>query len=101
MRKIIDPKTGRDVKYQLIRVMYDDRHILVFRDIFKFIPKTTVSNDLGYRVDRFNVLLDHLDQFPLRKLFELAGFCELTEAEILKLVTDEREAKRLQGNTNQ
>jgi hypothetical protein len=94
MKKNIDPRTGRDTRYCLIRVMYDKGDITVFRDIFKFIPKTTVSHDAGYGVDRFTDLMDHLDQFPLHKLFEIATYCGLSEKEITDLVINERESKK-------
>lgn len=69
--------------------MYERGNISKLSDIFKFIPKTTVFRDLGYRLDRGNELIEHPEDFPVRKLFEMAAYAGLTEEEILRLMLQE------------
>lgn len=78
--------TNRDSRYSLIKPMVDAGKIEVFNDIFKFIPKTKVSTDLGKKVDRFNELMNSVEDFNLKDLFLIAKFCEMTEREMLELV---------------
>ncbi|WP_431215069.1 hypothetical protein ACQ86N_10260 [Puia sp. P3] len=37
----------RDERYTIVRTMYEAGHVASFNDIFKYIPKTVVANDLG------------------------------------------------------
>ena len=78
--------TNRDSRYSLIKPMVDAGKIEVFTDIFKYIPKTKVATDRGKKVDRFNELMNNVEDFNLKDLFLIAKFCEMTEREILELV---------------
>ena len=77
---------SRDHRYSLIKPMVDAGKIVVFNDIFKFIPKTRVATDLGKKVDRFNELMTNVEDFNLKDLFLIASFCEMAETEMLGLV---------------
>lgn len=81
--------TSRDHRYSLIKPMVDAGKIVVFNDIFKFIPKTKVAIDLGKKVDRFNELMTNVEEFVLKDLFLIAKFCEMTEKEMLELVMNQ------------
>lgn len=76
----------RDHRYDLIKPMIDSGKIESFNDIFKYIPKTVVAKDLGKKVDRFNALMSRVEQFMLEDLFIVAGFFEIDEDEIIRLV---------------
>lgn len=78
--------TNRDSRYSLIKPMVDAGRIQIFTDIFKYIPKTKVATDLGKKVDRFNELMNNVEEFNLKDLFLIAKFCEMTEREITELV---------------
>ena len=78
--------TNRDHRYSLVKPMVDAGKIEVFNDIFKFIPKTKVATDLGKKVDRFNELMNNVEDFILKDLFLIAKFCELDEEKMLELV---------------
>jgi hypothetical protein len=66
--------------------MVEAGKIEVFNDIFKYIPKTKVANDLGKKVDRFNELMTNVDHFIIKDLFLIAKFCDLAEEKILELM---------------
>jgi hypothetical protein len=86
--------TNRDHRYSLVKPMVDAGKIEVFNDIFKFIPKTKVATDLGKKVDRFNELMNNVEDFILKDLFLIAKFCELDEEKMLELVMKQyRETK--------
>ena len=85
----------RDHRYDLIKPMIESGKIESFNDIFKYIPKTVVAKDLGKKVDRFNALMSRVEQFMLEDLFIVAGFFEIDEDEMIRLVMiDYRKNKR-------
>jgi hypothetical protein len=79
-------KHKRDHRYDLIKPMIESGKILSFNDIFKYIPKTVVAKDLGKKVDRFNTLMSRVEEFMLSDLFIIAGFFEIDEDDIIKLI---------------
>jgi hypothetical protein len=74
--------------------MVEAGKIEVFTDIFKFIPKTKVATDLGKKVDRFNELMNNVENFNLKDLFLIAKFCELEEKQMLELVMKQYQETR-------
>jgi hypothetical protein len=81
--------TNRDARYDLINPMFYEGKIITFSDIFKFIPKTVVANDLAKKVDHFTGLMNRIEEFTLEELFIIAKFCDLNESQILKLAENE------------
>ena len=79
-------KHKRDHRYDLIKPMVETGKIMFFNDIFKYIPKTVVAKDLGKKVDRFNTLMSRVEEFMLSDLFIIAGFFEIDEDDIVRLV---------------
>ncbi|HZE84061.1 MAG TPA: hypothetical protein VE035_07115 [Puia sp.] len=77
---------NRDSRYDLIKPMIATGKIVVFNDIFKYIPKTIVATDLGKKVDRFTILMNKVEGFTYAETFMIGKFCELSEAEMNKLV---------------
>jgi hypothetical protein len=76
----------RDDRYDVIKPMVDSGQLVSFNQIFKYIPKTVVAKDLGKKVDRFNVLMNHVDEFTLAEVFRIGHFCKIDDWAILKLV---------------
>src|ERR1700722_14549092 len=87
-------KHKRDHRYDLIKPMVETGKIMFFNDIFKYIPKTIVAKDLGKKVDRFNILMTHVEQFSLDDLFILAGFFDMENREMLNLVMNDYERSK-------
>jgi len=81
--------TNRDTRYDLITPMIDSGKIESFNDIFKYIPKTVVANDLGKKVDRFTALMNRVEKFTVEELFTIARFCSISESKILELMYNE------------
>jgi hypothetical protein len=82
-------KHKRDHRYDLIKPMVETGKIMFFNDIFKYIPKTVVAKDLGKKVDRFNTLMSRVEEFMLEDLFIMAGFFEIDEDVIVRLVMND------------
>ena len=80
---------NRDPRYDLIRSLYDRGKIGSLNDIFKYIPKTVVANDLGKKGSRFSELLANVGAFTLDELALIGKFCELEESLIFQLAEKE------------
>lgn len=93
MGKEVDPTTGRDMRYNLIKPMLKVGYINTFSDIFHYIPKTIVAGDLQIKVDRFNLLIESPDELALRKLIYLAKILDLSLHELLDLILSELDAR--------
>ena len=85
---------NRDTRYDIIKHLITEGKIKSFNDIFKYVPKTTVSTDLGKKVDRFTELMNRVDGFTLAELFTIAKFCEINETQIFNLVLNEYKKKK-------
>ena len=85
---------NRDPRYDLIKPMLSEGNIVSFTDIFKYIPKTIVANDLGKKVDRFTVMMNHVEKFTLEEVFRLAAMCKLTDEQMFALMHNEYVKKR-------
>ncbi|HEV9034991.1 MAG TPA: hypothetical protein VGQ51_00170 [Puia sp.] len=80
---------NRDSRYDLIKPMLSEGKIVSFTDIFKYIPKTIVANDLGKKVDRFTVMMNQVEKFTLEELFKMAALCRLTKDQMFGLLLQE------------
>jgi len=80
---------NRDRRYVLIRTLFNDGKIHTFNEIFGFVPKTIVANDLGKKVDRFNKLMNKVEKFTLEEIFQIGRLCDLEEGQILQLVMED------------
>jgi len=97
-KRNIDPMTGLDTRYHLVKVMLERGHIEKLSDIFRYVPKTLFFQDLGYRIDRADQLIEMPDGFIVRKLFEIAQNCEITEEEVLSLMLKEYRFRKAKKN---
>ena len=84
----------RDPRYELIKPMLKEGKITTFQDIFKYIKKSVVAADLGKKVNRFSQLMEHVEDFVVKDLLLIGRFCNLTAAEMFKLVEMEIEKKK-------
>lgn len=79
----------RDYRYEIVQMMIETGRVRCFRDIFKYIPKTRVANDLGMKVDRWNQKADDLAEFGIRELQLIAFFIGVNRRVVIDLVLEE------------
>jgi len=77
---------GIDPRYGLIRVMLDAGRLPSFMEIFRYIPKTVVANDMGIRLTAFNEMLRHPEKFTLTRILTFAHLFDIDEDSMLDLV---------------
>jgi hypothetical protein len=72
-----------DPRYGSIKVLIESGHIKSIREIFQFIPKTTVYKDLGINFSRFDRAIVDPSIFRMQELVVLA---ELFGVDAWKLI---------------
>jgi hypothetical protein len=68
--------------------LYKGGKITTLTDIFKTVPKTVISIDLGKRVGDFNKRLNKPDLFEIGEIYLIGRLCGLSESEIYELYED-------------
>jgi hypothetical protein len=63
---------SHDPRYGTIKVLIDSGHIKSIKDIFIYIPKTTVYKDLGVNFNRFDRAIQDPSIFRMQELVVLA-----------------------------
>lgn len=76
---------ARDRRYKAVKALVEKGEISFFNEMFDYIPKTRVANDLGKNNSRFTKLLNRTEQFRLEELFTVARFLGLDDKQILDL----------------
>lgn len=67
----------KDPRYGTIKILIESGHITSIREIFTFIPKTTVYKDLGINYNRFDNAIIDPSIFKLQELIVLAHFFDV------------------------
>jgi hypothetical protein len=92
----------QDHRYPTIKPMLDQGRIKKLTDIFIYIPRTVLANDMGKNLKRLNELLDRLENFTIKDLLLIGNLCGLTRKEMLTLLDAEfdfrEQAKLAQRN---
>jgi hypothetical protein len=86
----------RDPRYDLIKPMLSQGQIESFTDIFKYIKKTVVANDLGKKVDRFTIMMEQPKKFSVRDVYEMADLFSIDVQKMFELLYKE-DLKRNNG----
>lgn len=70
---------AKDHRYQVVKRLIEANDIKTFQDIFSFIPKRVVYEDLGVNYAKFQRLFNSPDLFTIREIGTLAGLigCEV------------------------
>ena len=62
----------KDIRYNVARHFIETKQIKRIKDIFDYVPKTTVKNELGTNYTRFSRLVEDPLQFKLIELSKIA-----------------------------
>jgi hypothetical protein len=93
-----DPLTGKDTRYDIIRVMYDDGKIERLSDIVKYVPKSVIAKDIHIKNPDIDKMMNKVIHTQLKKYFQIGELCCLTEQEMMGLVMAEYEALKAGEN---
>ena len=79
----------RDPRYDLIKPMLSQGQIESFTDVFKYIKKTVLANDLGKKVDRFTIMMEHPKKFSVGDVYDMADLFGIGVREMFRLLDNE------------
>lgn len=80
---------NRDTRYDLIEPMMSQGKIVSFKDVFKYIKKTVVANDLGKKVDRFTVMMHDPKKFSVGDLYRMSDLFKISARQVFELIDNE------------
>jgi len=63
----------KDHRYKLLKILFQGGDIKTFSDIYKYIPKTVIKEDIGTSGTRMDRLMKDPSGFRLQELNRLAG----------------------------
>ena len=81
----------QDHRYPTIKPMLDQGRIKKLTDIFIYIPRTVLAQDIGKNLKRLNELLDRPENFTIKDLLLIGNLCSLSRREMLLLLDSEFE----------
>lgn len=81
----------QDHRYPTIKPMLDQGRIKKLTDIFIYIPRTVLAQDIGKNLKRLNELLDRPENFMIKDLLLIGNLCTLSRREMLLLLDAEFE----------
>lgn len=76
---------SRDHRYKTVKVLIESGIITEFNQIFLYIPKSVVSEDMGINYSRFVRLLRQVELFRLKELIIMSGFFEVEGKAFIEL----------------
>ncbi|GGA90393.1 hypothetical protein [Puia dinghuensis] len=79
----------RDPRYDLIKPMLSEGQIKSFADVFKYIKKTVVANDMGKKVDRFTIMMEQPKKFSVADVYEMAELFNIDVRQMFELIYKE------------
>jgi|ADGO01.1.fsa_nt_gi hypothetical protein len=75
----------KDHRYKTVKVLIESGLIAEFNQIFLYIPKSVVSEDLGINYSRFVRLLQQVELFRLKELMLMSNFFEIDGKVMIEL----------------
>ena len=78
-----------DQRYPTIKPMLDQGSIKKLTDIFMYIPKTVLAQDIGKNLKRVNELLERLESLTVKDLVVIGNLCSLSRREMFLLLDAE------------
>ena len=76
---------AKDHRYKTVKVLIESGIITEFNQIFIYIPKSVVSEDMGINYSRFVRLLQQVELFRLKELIMMSGFFEVEGKAFIEL----------------
>ncbi len=73
-------------KYGAIKPMFEARMIQTLEDIFKYIPKSTVAEEIGRKGTTLDRYIKNVDNLPIEDIRSIGALFELSLSEMLRLV---------------
>lgn len=88
-----------DKRYKVVKVMIENGAITEFRQIFEYIPKSIVANDLGTNYNRLIRLLKKVEDVSLEEIFKLSEWIDIECDVIFKLLVLQYEMNKGKSKT--
>lgn len=85
----------KQADYTAVRVLIETGNITVFRGIFDHASRTTIAKDMGIYYTKFKRLIDHVDGFTIKEIYQLSRIIGVEGEVIVQLVVEQLKQDRL------
>jgi len=76
----------KDIRYESVKVLIETGRIQEFHQIFNYLPKSILAQDLGTNNNRMTRLINHVEQFTLEELFRISHLLGVSYKTVLTIV---------------
>ncbi len=77
-----------------VKILIEGGHIKEFREIFDYIPKTAVAENLGIHFNRMTRMIDNVSDIKINDLFLISGHLGVDAKLVFDLVYNQRGAPK-------
>jgi len=79
----------KHTRSDIIKPLIDSGHIKEFRQIFIYVPKTTVAQDLGIHFNRFNSFLEKVGEMRISDMYLLCTYFDVDAQKMFELINNQ------------
>jgi hypothetical protein len=80
--------TYEDPRFKTIGKLHKHKEVTTFADIFAFIPKSLIANELKISHHRFNALMANPGNFTFNEVAVMAGLFGMKYRDLAKMVEE-------------
>jgi hypothetical protein len=81
---------AKDKRTRTVKILIETKNVSEFKEIFEHIPKTTVAEALGIHFNRFNKMLDNVNDIKINDLFLLSNYLDIDGKVMFELIYNQR-----------
>lgn len=79
----------KHTRTDIIKPLIESGHIKEFKQIFIYVPKTAVAEDLGIHFNRFNGFLEKVQLMRLSDMYLLCTYFEIDPHKMFELINNQ------------
>ena len=84
----------KDKRYKTVKILIETGNVTTFADIFEYVPKTTVADQLGIHFNRMTKMIDSVNEIKVNDVFLFSSYFEVDAKVIFELIYNQRTAKK-------
>lgn len=84
----------KHTRTDIIKPLIESGHIKEFHQIFIYVPKTAVAEDLGIHFNRFNKFLKTVQSMRFNDFYMLCKYFDIDPAKMFELIDNQNNATK-------
>jgi hypothetical protein len=84
----------KHTRTDIIKPLIESGHIKEFKQIFQYVPKTAVAQDLGIHFNRFNNFMEKVSEMRMSDMYLLCSYFEIDPHKMFELIDTQHRKMR-------